>query len=213
MTTLDSDDAQARQPGRPRDDSTAPALLQAARLLVIEHGYRAVSIQEIANAAGVAKQTLYRRWSSKAELVLDAFLESAARVHVPTDGTLDTVLRQYLLDLFDNLATDGPAIRSLIAAAQEEPDFLAIFRSRFVEPRARVVAGMLEAARRKGEIHRDADVETALAAFHGAFWYRLLQSEPLDAAFADRLSGFVVAALASGKKAARTRSASKASGR
>lgn len=205
MNMLDKDDAQARQPGRPRDDATAPALRQAARQLVIEQGYSAVSIQQIVNAAGVAKQTLYRRWSSKAELVLDAFLESAARVQVLENGALDRVLRQYLLDLFDNLAIDGPAIRSLIAAAQEEPDFLERFRHRFVEPRARVVADILEAAQRNGEICRDADLEIALASFHGAFWYRLLQGEPLDAAFASRLADFVVRALSSGNGVARDR--------
>lgn len=192
MGTNESEESEVRVLGRPRDDATAPALLESARRLVVEHGYKAVSIQQIALSAGVAKQTLYRRWASKAELVLDAFLESAANVRVLEKGAVEKVLQQYLLNLFDNLGRDGPAIRSLIAAAQEEPDFLLSFRERFVQPRARVVAEILEAAQRKGEIRADADIEIALEAFHGAFWYRLLQSDPLDAAFARRLTDFVL---------------------
>ena len=63
--------------GRPRDETSAPAIKAAARRLVTEKGYENVSISEIVRVAGVARQTLYRRWSSKADLVLEAFFETA----------------------------------------------------------------------------------------------------------------------------------------
>src|SRR5947199_331051 len=58
--------------GRPRDAEASPALLEAARRLVLEKGYAATSISDIAAAAGTGRQTLYRRWPGKAQLILDA---------------------------------------------------------------------------------------------------------------------------------------------
>lgn len=187
--------AQVRSVGRPRDDATGPALLDAARRLVIRDGYRAVSIQHIVDEAGVAKQTLYRRWRSKAELILDAFKESAGTAAVPETGPVEEILLSFLLDLFAHLEIDGPAIRNLIASAQEDPDFLASFRSRFVEPRAQIVTDILRAAQQRGEVPPDADLGTAVDAFHGAFWYRLLQADTLTPAFATKLTGFVLRGL------------------
>jgi AcrR family transcriptional regulator len=81
-----------RGPGRPRSDRAGPALLAAARELVTRYGYEAVSIADIAQAAGTGRQTIYRRWPGKAELVLDAFTEHAVSL-------VDT----------ESPETDGPA--------------------------------------------------------------------------------------------------------
>lgn len=180
-----------RPPGRPRDDTATLGLLDAARDLVIAQGYRAVTIDAIAAQAGVARQTLYRRWSSKAELVLDAFFESAGAMAVEGSGSGQGRLTAFLEILFRNLERDGPAIRSLIASAQEDAGFLAIFRERFTRPRAEMVRQLL------GEVTSAAPValDTAIDALHGAFWYRLLQDEPLDARFAAALAAFVMRGL------------------
>ena len=68
-----------RTSGRPRDVSADAALKSAALGLVRARGYGKVSIAAIVAAAGVARQTLYNRWSSKAELVLDAVFEEVGR--------------------------------------------------------------------------------------------------------------------------------------
>lgn len=129
-----------RSPGRPRDNKVGPSLLAAARQLVLQHGYCGVSIQMIATEAGVGRQTLYRRWPSKAELVLAAFLESAGDADVLSDGRAEKRLLHFLVNVFRNLQQDGPAIRNLIASAQDDPEFLKSFRAGFVEPRAEIVA-------------------------------------------------------------------------
>lgn len=184
-------------PGRPRDSATGPALMEAARRLVIRLGYRQVSIQQIVDEAGVARQTLYRRWNSKAELVLDAFFESAGPPPVETGGPIDETLKNYLRGLFEQLTTDAPAIRSLIAAAQEDDDFLQTFKERFVRPRAQLALKLLQRARQQGQLPRHADLDMALDILHGAFWYRLLQAEPLDARFALELTDFLLRGLGS----------------
>jgi len=181
--------------GRPRDDAATAALLRAARSLVSRHGYAAVSIQMIAAEAKVGRQTLYRRWPGKADLVLEAFLASVAAVDDPGSSPVDEALASYLRNLFENLEQDGPAIRSLIASAQDDPDFLDSFRRTFVLPRAAIAAGILQRAAGRGELAEDADVETALASLHGAFWYRLLLGEPLTPDFAMRLSASILRSL------------------
>lgn len=185
----------APKAGRPRDEATGPTLLAVVRRLVVRHGYGGVSIQSIIAEAGVARQTLYRRWPSKADLVLDAFLESAAQIPIPAGGSVTERLTGFLGGLFETLRRDGPAIRSLIASAQSDPGFLASFRARFVEPRADVVARFLRDAQQAGDLDPGGDVEAAVDACHGAFWYRLLLGADLDDAYAARLARLVVASL------------------
>ncbi|CAM3461764.1 hypothetical protein BS639_14370 [Rouxiella silvae] len=178
--------------GRPRDDAAGPALLSAARRLVSERGYQRVSIQNLLDEAGVGRQTLYRRWPSKAELVLDAFLDSAGRIPAVTEGPILEVLTRFLTHLFANLNEDGPALRSLMASAQEDAKFLASFRERFLQPRAKIVKSFLEQAVKRRELNENFDVDTASDMIHGAFWYRMLLGRPLDAAFATKLTTAVL---------------------
>jgi AcrR family transcriptional regulator len=189
--------AARRPPGRPRDAAIGRAILAAARELVIRHGYEGVTTQMIAETAGAGKQTIYRRWPSKAELVLAAFVEHA-RTEID-HGTGSLPLRDELADFltrtFAALERSGPAIRSLMASAQHDEAFRAAFRARFIEPRRDAVRALLAAAVERGELAPGADLETATLALYGSMWYRLLLAEPLDAAFAGRLADFIVAGL------------------
>ncbi|WP_438382340.1 TetR/AcrR family transcriptional regulator [Asaia sp. BMEF1] len=177
-----------RQSGRPRDETTDAHLLAAARRLVIRDGYRAVTIDSIVTEAGVARQTFYRRWPGKAELVLDAFVEGEGLSPQPAREALEDELCSFLTMLFENLRRDGPAIRSLIASAQDDPKFLESFRTRFVEPRVWLGRAIFERAATRGELAGDADIGAALDALYGAFWYRLLLGETLDDAYARGLA-------------------------
>lgn len=180
--------------GRPRDTGAAPALLRAARDLVARHGYRDVTIQMIAEAAGVGRQTLYRRWPSKADLVLEAYLARADMVSQIADGPVAQMLEAFLRQIFEGLEEDGPAIRSLIAAAQDDEAFRATFHERFVAPRDRVVVAVLQRGIAQGALAADADLALLAEMVHGVFWYRLLVGKPLDAAFARQVTAMVLAA-------------------
>jgi AcrR family transcriptional regulator len=187
--------APSRSPGRPRDDAAAPALLEAARRLVNRDGYEAVSIAEIAAEAGVARQTLYRRWPSKADLVLETFLFNAGPPPSDLDGPLQVVLERFLCTVFQYLEHDGRAIRSLIASAQSDAQFLQSLRQRFILPREQIVRDLLVQAVASGEVSAEADLALAVDVFHGTFWYHLLMSNPLNGELAARLAHFIVAAL------------------
>jgi AcrR family transcriptional regulator len=180
-----------RSPGRPRSESAGPAILKATRKLVVRYGYAAVTTQMIAVAARTGKQTIYRRWSSKAELVLAAFVEHA-------EQSIDRTSRRRRVDgrkiaefpnrLFRALDDTGAAIRSLMAYAQTDEEFRRLLYQRLIEPRRQALRRVLEEAASEGEIAADIDFDVAITAIYGATWYRLLLDEPLDAAFAARLA-------------------------
>lgn len=184
-------DVAKRMPGRPRNEETDGRVLDVARRLVVARGYPLVTMALIAAEAGVAKQTLYRRWPSKADVVLEAFLVSAGSTDVMTYVGLEATLRTFLTSLFCHLSRDGAAIRSLIASAQSDPAFLDHFRKRFADPRAEALFSILKQAIAAGDLPPDVDLTTVSDMIHGAFWYRLLLGAPLDDAYAGRLAALV----------------------
>ena len=181
----------SRAAGRPRSESAGQAILKATRKLVVRHGYEAVTTQMIAAAARTGKQTIYRRWSSKAELVLAAFVEHA-------EQSIDRTSRRrradggevvhFLIRLFAALEETGSAVRSLMAYAQTDEEFRKLFFERLIEPRRRALRQVLERAVSEGEISAGVDLDVAVTALYGSMWYRLLLDEPLDAAFAMQLA-------------------------
>lgn len=183
--------------GRPRNEVAIAAVRKAAMRLVRSQGYRNVTIAAIAQEAGVARQTLYNRWTAKADLVLDAiFAETARSVDlppVPESCTCSERLEAFLTSVFAHLASDGGTLRSLIAAAQEDGEFCAAFRERFVLPRELLVTRLLIEAKLVGELPHDADPETLSAMIHGAFWYRLLNGLQIDATFSHAITAMVFA--------------------
>src|SRR3954451_4883221 len=90
-----------RAPGRPRSETARAAILQAAAAELQERGFAATTVDAIAARAGVGKQTVYRWWPSKPDVVLEAILELAAeRVAVPDEGSLHADLLSFLSATF-----------------------------------------------------------------------------------------------------------------
>lgn len=82
--------------GRPRSEKTKNAILSAAYDLLLESGFGSVTIEKIAEKAGVSKATIYKWWSNKAAVVMDAFFDAAVvRLPVPDTGsTMDDIIIQ-----------------------------------------------------------------------------------------------------------------------
>src|SRR3954454_15098610 len=76
-----------RRPGRPRRAEVDEAILAAAVHMLAEHGYGGVTMEGVAGAAGVGKATVYRRWPSKADLILDAIRSLKPDVGHPDTGS------------------------------------------------------------------------------------------------------------------------------
>jgi AcrR family transcriptional regulator len=169
--------------GRPRSDAARRALLDAAYMLVVSQGYADVTMDAIAARAGSGKQTIYRWWPSKADLVLDA-LEDWAETEISVAES-DTV-SAFLHKVCDGATRAGPVLRSLMAEAQFDAALRQKLKSRLIEPRREAFRRCLTHAGVEAR-HR----EGLVLAVYGALWYRLLLDEPLDVGFVKRMTALV----------------------
>lgn len=170
-----------RKPGRPRSEATRRAILTAAIDELTERGYSQLSVEGIAARAGAGKQTIYRWWSSKADVVLDAMLDVAATaIAVPDEGSLDADLNAFLAATFAQRGL-RPVLVGLMAEALLDATFAAQFRDRFLFGRRDALRAVLARAAARGEIAADVDPEMVLDIVFGVLWYRLLLDHaPLD---------------------------------
>lgn len=110
--------------GRPRSESARIAVLHAVDDLLVEVGYANLSLKGIADRAGVGRQTLYRWWSTKAEILLEASSHDARHeLAVPDTGGAEEQLVAYLdaLGVFLTRSHAGTAYRALLGEAQHDP--------------------------------------------------------------------------------------------
>jgi AcrR family transcriptional regulator len=180
----------ARPPGRPRSDATRQAILDASAHLLETESYDKISIERIASEAKVGKQSIYRWWGGKADVVLAAYTERVLPrlpPRQPTDDAFDD-LEDFLRQLFASVG--APLVRrtmqGLLAEAQLDPDFRLKFYGVFVASRRTMFKQALRHGIALGQFRADLDVETIIDLLNGAFWYRLLSGgeEDLDAKFA-----------------------------
>jgi AcrR family transcriptional regulator len=193
------DDAPVRRrPGRQRSEDSREAILRAATELVVAQGYGAVSIEEIARRAGVGKQTIYRWWPSKGDVLVEA-LVGKADSHIPLDDAGSWVgdLRRVLEDSIALLLTPpiGDLLRALMVESQRDPAFGVRFRAGFLDERRAALATLVERARRRGDLPAGLTPEFAADVVFGVLWYRLLVVEqPFDQRLADDLVALLTAA-------------------
>jgi AcrR family transcriptional regulator len=171
------DAAAGVQRGRPRSAEADRAILNAAVDLLAERGLAAMSIEEVAARAGVGKATIYRRWSSKGLLALDAFVTSFQEQQpLPDTGTLRGDLIAALTAWVRAVTgtSMGAMLTGLIAEAQHDPSLRAVWRERVLEPLRSQHRIMLDRAIARGEIPATVDQEAVLDLFFGAAQHRLL---------------------------------------
>ena len=185
-----------RRPGRPRSETARRAILTAAMAELEQHGYAALTIQGIAARAGVGKQTIYRWWSSKADVVLDALTDMAeTRIAVPDEGSLPADLMAFLTATFRQ-RDRRPVLIGLMAEALLDPAFARAFRDRFLFGRRDALRTILDRAVARGEIAAGMDLELAIDVVYGVLWYRLmLDHAPLDDTAARQMTALLHRAL------------------
>lgn len=163
------------------------AILNAAAELIHERPYSDVCIEAIAARAGVGKQTIYRWWTSKAAVLMEACAAVVAReVPLPDKGSFVEDFRDYLEHIcsFFNTQLSRPAIAGLLAEAQCNPDLARAFQERLLMQRRTVLHTILQRGIARGELRAELDLDVVMDMVHGALWYRtLLLKAPLDEAF------------------------------
>jgi AcrR family transcriptional regulator len=174
--------------GRPRSTKASTAILTAAADLLLERGLAEVSMDAVADRAGVSKATIYRWWPTKETLALDAlYTQWTAAAPVPRDtGSLRGDLLELLRPWVRLVRTGSSArvIAALLAEVQSDPAFAAQYRQRVTEPRRDQAREVFGRAVDRGEISPDTDTEVALDLIYGPLYLRLLQGHaPLTDAF------------------------------
>lgn len=165
-----------RPRGRPRSSELKHSILQAALHECEKNGYSNLTIENIAKAAGVSKPTLYRWWSSKAAIVLEALtVETGNHIPVPDYGEIGKDLRKYLQNTCDVLnQSKGQIIRELIGVSQLDSVFAEQFWNDFLLTRRQGLLEILRRAEIRSEIHTGHDLEFIMDLCYGTIWYRLL---------------------------------------
>lgn len=168
-----------KQTGRPRSAAVDDAILQATRSLLVDGGYAEISIDRVAAHAGVGKQTVYRRFPSKAPMVAAAVQDvyaHAGYLELADTGDLVADLRAWLRGVarFISKRENAALLRALIAAAAANPNQSDELYWQITELLHRGVVSRLEAAAAIGEIRSDADLTATADALIGSTLYRML---------------------------------------
>jgi AcrR family transcriptional regulator len=184
-----------RRRGRPRDPQIRRAILDAARALLDEHGPAALTMEAVAQRAGVGKPTVYRWWPNRHAVAMAALMEAPPDSAAPAHrGSALQRLEQQLLDVAQTLATrSGRHVTAIIAAADPDSEVAKAFRHHFVLARRNEGRAWLEQAMQQGELRADLELDVALDQVYGALFFRLLLGHaPVDAGFVRALLAQVV---------------------
>jgi AcrR family transcriptional regulator len=167
------------------------AAITATLAELAESGYSALSLESVARRAGVHKTTLYRRWGTREDLVLEAMLERAGeRVSVPDTGSLREDLLELARTAAANAASPEVAAMARAAVAQMPHDSrLAAANHRFWDERLALDGAIVEQAIERGEVAAETRPRQVIESVLGPIHLRLLLTgEPINDAF---LSGIV----------------------
>jgi len=170
-----------RQPGRPRSDRIHEAILDATLELLRETGFSGLAIESVATRAGVGKATIYRRWTSKVPLIIEA-MRRIPEIPTPDTGSIANDLAEVLRSSIDVLRSTPLAhvLPSLVGERNRDAE-LSEALDGFVAERRKPLLRMLERAVERGELPPDADLELGVDLILGPFVVRLFfTAGPVD---------------------------------
>lgn len=147
--------------GRPRSAATEEAILDAAVALLVEEGFGGTSMEGIAARAGVGKAAIYRRWSSKEQVVVESLRRlSAEAVPLPDTGDLRADLTTMLEGVRRAMSgEDGPIMTAFVSEKARYPELRAEYDRAFVQERRAHLHHIITAAVERGELPPSTDVE------------------------------------------------------
>jgi AcrR family transcriptional regulator len=144
-----ADRAAESSPWSPRETELLAVTLQ----LLQEHGYDRLTVDAVANVARASKATVYRRWPSKAELVLAAFIEGIRQVAVPPEtGTLRGDLLRLGELICEQAGRHGSTMRAVLVEMSRNPALKDVMQHQFLDQRKELIQHVLQQAVDRGEI-------------------------------------------------------------
>ncbi len=162
--------------GRPRNIETHQSILSASYELLLEDGFKAVTVDKIAERAKVSKATIYKWWPNKAAVIMEGFLHAAsARLPVPDTGSTfqDILIHATSLTRFLT-SREGNIIKELLGEGQLDSNLAMEYRTRFFQPRRLQAKELFEKGIQRGDLKENLDVELGIDLVYGPIFYRLL---------------------------------------
>ena len=173
--------------GRKRDHTRDPEILEAALDVLAETGYDGMTIDMVAARAKAGKATLYRRWSSKGELVVDAVacMKSVDLTTLPDTGTLRgdlvAMIRPHSID---DAQRKLKIMTGLLTMLSKDPELSDTAMAAIMQPRVEANTILLRRAVERGEIPAGTDIETLAVVSQAMATYRvMILRKPVDRAF------------------------------
>ena len=192
----------ARGPGRPRDPELDRAILEATIDVLETDGYHNLSIDAVAAQAKVGKTTIYRRWPSKAPLVVDALahLKASTSSDIPDELSTREALVRIMSDLVRKSSSAEQLLAGLVDEMARDPELAETVRTGIVAQRRKVIFAALERGIVRGEIRPDVDVEIIADLLGGPVVIRrLLTGRPVTARFVREVVDMVLDGAAAGE--------------
>jgi AcrR family transcriptional regulator len=184
-----------RRPGRPVEERPRQAAIEATLELIAENGIGGLTTNAVAERAGISKATMYRRWRSKQELVVDAVAALVSEIAVPDTGSTHDDLRALMRGAVGvySRSLEAGVMPSLVDAMSRDAGLARAVRDGFLARRRAALRAVLERGIERGDLRADVDVELALDTLGGALFYRLLVTGgPIDRRLADGVVELIV---------------------
>jgi len=194
--------------GRPRSEDARRAVLSTVLVLCERDGYANVTIKAIADEAGVGRQTVYRWWSDKAEIVMDALIDLRERelptLYQPSGDPLADVEAVLRITYEYTQRVTGRALVGLMADAQAEKRLSQRLQDTVIGPRRQALRDILQEGVDAGTLTADVSLDLVVDFAWGTMWYRMLSHHaPVDAGLAREVTD-AVALLLRARPAPRT---------
>jgi len=157
--------------------------------MLADHGFDGLTMEGVASEAGVGKATLYRRWPSKTELVLDAIRSLKPMIDHPDHGDV----RSDLIELVSGAISWGgdgeytEVVSALMSELRRNSELAAVYREQFLAPRRAESMALIQRGVERGEIRPDVDLDLVLDMLIGTIIYRsMITGGELDEGVAER---------------------------
>ena len=170
-----------RQVGRPRDPRVDAAIVDATLQLLAEHGYTSLTMEAVAAQAGIGKATLYRRYASKEQLVIDAVATMSEPAEVVQGASVrdELVARLEAVRRKSDSSLAGKIFPRLVSASADNPELMHNYRRQVLAPRRLAFAAALQRGIDEGLVRADVDLDHAVDLLVGPMAYRnLIRTDP-----------------------------------
>ncbi len=179
--------------GRPRNYSIDQAVLLVTQRNLAVNGYHRMSVDTIAAEAGTTKATIYKRWSSKADLATAAVFAFIEKESSPDTGSTRGDLVAYL-DIFRHRIEQSQGmgiVGALLTEERHNPELLDLFRERILLPRRLLIRRVLERAADRGELRENVDLDTAVGMLIGSYYAEYITGREIPDDWSETTVGII----------------------